>query len=107
MTHQDVDDASALSGLLAQIPADEPIDTIGGDGAYDTKQCHKVIAGRGATPSIPPREGARPWSEEIGRAHVELQSHSDLVCRLLLEKKKKQKNKKKNNKKKKKKTKQT
>src|SRR5947207_10749431 len=24
---------------------------------------------------------------EIGRAHVELQSHSDLVCRLLLEKK--------------------
>src|SRR5438132_3807408 len=25
---------------------------------------------------------------EIGRAHVELQSHSDIVCRLLLEKKK-------------------
>ena len=25
---------------------------------------------------------------EIGRAHVELQSHHDLVCRLLLEKKK-------------------
>jgi hypothetical protein len=63
MTHQDVDDASALPGLLAQISADETIDTIGGDGAYDTKQCHKVIAGRGATPSIPPREGAKPWSE--------------------------------------------
>src|SRR5438034_4847048 len=31
--------------------------------------------------------------QEIGRAHV-LQSHSDLVCRLLLEKKKKQNNKK-------------
>ena len=29
--------------------------------------------------------------EEIGRAHSELQSHSDLVCRLLLEKKKKNK----------------
>ena len=29
---------------------------------------------------------------QIGRAHVELQSHSDLVCRLLLEKKKKKKN---------------
>src|SRR5438132_10498129 len=28
-------------------------------------------------------------TSEIGRAHVELQSHSDLVCRLLLEKKKK------------------
>ena len=29
--------------------------------------------------------------EQIGRAHSELQSRSDLVCRLLLEKKKKQK----------------
>ena len=28
---------------------------------------------------------------KIGRAHVELQSHSDLVCRLLLAKKKKTK----------------
>jgi hypothetical protein len=41
MTHQDVDDASALPGLLAQIPADESIDTTGGDGAYDSKHCHK------------------------------------------------------------------
>src|SRR5476649_2293466 len=29
-----------------------------------------------------------PMANEIGRAHSELQSHSDLVCRLLLEKKK-------------------
>lgn len=33
MARQDVDDASALPGLLAQIPADKPIDTISGDGA--------------------------------------------------------------------------
>jgi hypothetical protein len=39
MTHQDVDDASALSGLLAQIPADEPIDTIGGDGPRRHSSC--------------------------------------------------------------------
>src|SRR5690349_22472384 len=31
--------------------------------------------------------------KEIGRAHVELQSRRDLVCRLLLEKKKKKKKK--------------
>ena len=37
-------------------------------------------------------------SEEIGRATSELQSHSDLVCRLLLEKKKKTTKKKKKNK---------
>jgi len=29
--------------------------------------------------------------DQIGRAHVELQSRENLVCRLLLEKKKKQK----------------
>src|SRR5437773_10299531 len=34
-------------------------------------------------------------SLKIGRAHAELQSHHDLVCRLLLEKKKKKKNQKK------------
>src|SRR5438034_8065725 len=40
--------------------------------------------------STEPRSPLRPGQlgVEIGRAHVELQSHSDLVCRLLLEKKK-------------------
>lgn len=38
-------------------------DTIGGDGAYDSKPCHAEIAARGAQPSIPPRDGAKPWSE--------------------------------------------
>src|SRR5438132_2371939 len=38
-----------------------------------------------ATPSEP---FALASIKEIGRAHAELQSHSDLVCRLLLEKKK-------------------
>ena len=61
MTHQDVDDGSALPDLLAQIPADVPIEIVGGDGAYDTKQCHATIAAREAQPSIPPREGAMPW----------------------------------------------
>ena len=36
---------------------------VGGDGAYDSKQCHAVIAERGARPSIPPREGASSWLE--------------------------------------------
>jgi hypothetical protein len=65
MTHQDVNDASELPGLLGQIPVDEPSDTIGGDGAYDTKHCQAAIAVRGATPSIPPREGAQPWPESM------------------------------------------
>ena len=63
MTHQDVGDGEVLSDLLEQIPADTPIDTIGGDGAYDSKSCHAAIAARSAQPSIPPRDGAKPWSE--------------------------------------------
>lgn len=63
MTHQDVDDGGVLPDLLAQIPEDVPIETIEGDGAYDTKQCHATIAARGAQPSIPPREGATPWPQ--------------------------------------------
>jgi hypothetical protein len=63
MTHQDEGDGEVLPDLLDQIPADVAIDTIGGDGAYDTKACHARIAARGATPSVPPREGATPWPE--------------------------------------------
>ncbi|KDP87468.1 transposase [Cupriavidus sp. SK-3] len=61
MTHRDVDDASVLPDLLDQIPADEDIEVLGGDGAYDTKAGHAAIAARGAEPSIPPREGATHW----------------------------------------------
>ncbi|MCX5545638.1 transposase [Paraburkholderia sp. CNPSo 3076] len=48
MTHQDEADGEVLPDLLDQIPADVMIDTIGGDGA---------------SPSIPPREGAKPWPD--------------------------------------------
>lgn len=61
MTHQDVADGEVLPELLDQIPADEPIDTIGGDGAYDTQACYAAITARGAMPSIPPRDGAVHW----------------------------------------------
>ncbi|MEX3548542.1 MAG: transposase, partial [Burkholderia sp.] len=68
MTHQDEGDGEVLPDLLDQIPADVAIDTIGGDGAYDTKTCHAQIAARGAAPSIPPREGATPWPESTPSA---------------------------------------
>ncbi|MFL9998173.1 IS5 family transposase [Paraburkholderia sediminicola] len=68
MTHQDVEDASALPDLLDQIPSDMQIQIIGGDGAYRTKRCHATIAARGALPLIPPREGARPWPERTSGA---------------------------------------
>lgn len=63
MTHQDVGDADVLPDLLDQLPPDTSVDIVGGDGAYDSKQCHAVIAERGARPSIPPRDGASSWPE--------------------------------------------
>ncbi|MGF6666217.1 hypothetical protein QF000_007950 [Paraburkholderia atlantica] len=63
MTHQDEGDGEVLPDLLDQIPADVAIDTIGGDGACDTKACLARIATRGAAPSVPPHEGATPWPE--------------------------------------------
>ncbi|XDJ35121.1 MAG: IS5 family transposase [Burkholderia sp.] len=65
MTNQNVADGDALAKLLDQIPREEQIDVIGGDGAYDTKPCHAAIAARSAIPSIPPREGAAHWPADM------------------------------------------
>ncbi|KAF1009816.1 MAG: IS5 family transposase ISBam3 [Burkholderia gladioli] len=65
MTNQNVADGDALAKLLAQIPREEQIDVIGGDGAYDTKPCHAAIAARSAIPSIPPSEGSAHWPADM------------------------------------------
>lgn len=65
MTHQDVADSDVLAELLDQIPTDERLDSVGGDGAYDSKPCHAAIAARGATPGIPPRDGAVHWKASV------------------------------------------
>ena len=49
--------------MLNQIPPDETIKSVKGDGAYDTKDCHKAIAERGAEAIIPVRKNAAPWKE--------------------------------------------
>ncbi|STB63925.1 IS5 family transposase [Chromobacterium violaceum] len=54
-------DAQMLPSLLTQIPADEPIGCVSGDGAFDTKTCHEAIAARGAIGCIRTRKNARPW----------------------------------------------
>ena len=62
-------DAPMLPELLSQIPADEPIASVGGDGAYDTKACHAAIARRNAQAIIAPRKNARAWkSSQTGAA---------------------------------------
>src|SRR5438034_3938929 len=49
----------------------------------------RFVPGRGSTPDDNLPDRCRPWRSEEHTS--ELQSHSDLVCRLLLEKKKKTK----------------
>ena len=61
VTDNAIADAPMLPHLLEQIPSDETIASVGGDGAYDTKACHTAIALRGAMAIIPPRKNARVW----------------------------------------------
>jgi hypothetical protein len=63
-------DSPVLPSLLAQIPPDQPISTVTGDGAYDTRKCHAAIAGRGATAIIPIRRNGRPWKEDCPAARA-------------------------------------
>jgi len=57
-------DAPILPCLLDQIPIDEMIASVSGDGAYDTKGCHEAIAQRGAQAIIPTRKNAKPWKDQ-------------------------------------------
>ncbi len=64
VTTNAIGDAPVLPDLLAQIPEDEQISHVGGDGAYDTRKCHAAIAARGARAVIVVRCNGRPWKED-------------------------------------------
>ena len=64
VTTNAIGDTPVLPDLLAQIPEDEQISHVGGDGAYDTRKCHAAIAARGAHAVIPVRCNGRPWKED-------------------------------------------
>lgn len=63
VTGNGVGDAPMLPELLNQIPPNEPLLSVSGDGAYDTKACHEAIAGRQAAAIIPTRRNAKPWKD--------------------------------------------
>ena len=68
VTDNSVGDAPMLPELLGQIPPDEPIASVSGDGAYDTKACHAAIIERGAQAVIPPRKNAQAWKTTLAGA---------------------------------------
>ncbi|MBP7647202.1 MAG: IS5 family transposase [Comamonas sp.] len=59
VTSNNVSDASILPELLQQLPGDETLESVIGDGAYDTQSVYKAVIRRGARPVIPPRKNAR------------------------------------------------
>lgn len=65
VTDNSVGDAPMLPELLRQIPPDEAVTSVSGDGAYDTKACHAAIIERGAQAVIPPRKNAQPWQAKL------------------------------------------
>ncbi len=61
-------DAQILPALLNQIPADERIESVSGDGAYNTKKAHAAISERNAEAIIPVRKNGKPWKENTAGA---------------------------------------
>jgi len=70
VTTNAIGDAPVLPELLAQIPEDEQISHVGGDGAYDTRKCHAAIAARGAHAVIVVRYNAS-GNQTTGPNHLE------------------------------------
>jgi hypothetical protein len=60
-----------LPDLLDQIPPDQEIGTVTGDGAYDTRKCHDAIAARNANAVIPPRKNAKLWKPDTPGAKAQ------------------------------------
>lgn len=59
VTSNNVSDAAVIPDLLEQLPEDEDLESLTGDGAYDTQQVYEAVAKRGALAVIPPRKNAR------------------------------------------------
>lgn len=55
-TSNNASDAAVIPDLLDCLSKAERLDSLTGDGAYDTKQVHETVIGHGATSIIPPRE---------------------------------------------------
>ena len=56
VTSDNVSDAAVIPDLLDQLPQDEKLESLTGDGAYDTKQVYEAVIEHGGTPIIPPRK---------------------------------------------------
>ncbi|GHE02353.1 hypothetical protein GCM10008024_21470 [Allgaiera indica] len=63
-------DSPVLPDLLDQIPPEQEIGTVTGDGAFDARRCRAAILARGGTAIIPIRKNGRFWKEDCPAARV-------------------------------------
>lgn len=61
MSLVNVGDSEVLPTLLN--PLRRKIGSVSGDGAYDTKECYKVLQRKGIVSLIPPRNNAGFWDD--------------------------------------------
>ena len=59
VTSNNVSDASVLPDFQEQLPLEETLQSLIGDGAYDTQPGYEAVIRHGAIPIIPPRKNAR------------------------------------------------
>lgn len=64
MTSNDVSDAAVVADMLKQVPADEALRSLTGDGAYDTQAVYEALRQRGCTPIIP-RERTHEYAKAM------------------------------------------
>lgn len=74
-----VGDSEVLPTLLN--PLRRKIGSVSGDGAYDTKECHKVLQRKGIIPLIPPRKNAGFWDDGHPRNEAVKALKSDTLSR--------------------------
>ena len=78
VTSGNIGDAPMLPELQNQIPNDQDIGSVTGDGAYDTRKCHDAIAARNEAVNASRYLGRaiwRQWSGYHRRSRVETKMH--------------------------------
>ena len=67
VTSNNVSDAAVIRYLLQQLPADEQLENLTGDGACDTQPVHEAVIEREAIPIITPSKNARVRKGQVFR----------------------------------------
>ena len=69
---------TVVAEMLEQVPSNEAVLSLTGDGAYDTQPVYEAVIQRGAIPIIPPRKNAEYAKAMTLRIAMRLSLHADV-----------------------------